>query len=633
MTKGELEKRMQLKRTRSRLAGNVGKLETAQREYIEKAQAALKRGDKHAYSLARSGLKTTVVQLKRTREMLLNIDITSQMRDTGAITEEFLSGMETIFRSLGKLNKSIDIKGAQSNLRKAIAGMENVQAGLDSFLMESEEMFDEISSSTGVISDAEIDELLGVSAAVEEETEMGAQLDEVIDSAEEEKAEKERARQEPPRVYKVATPSASAPTPAPSAAKPAEPPKPDIFSMPDGEKGALRLYMQGQYDYEFPPLDLLDNYVTDAAIRQANEAELAEDAAAAEKVLAELGVPATVVNRIAGPAFSRLEMAMPTGMSVQKIDPLVSDIAMRLGKSARFEVPIPGKNAFGIEVANARRETIGLKEMIASDAFTNAAGGVKYCLAVDIERSPVVKDLAKAPHMMIAGSTGSGKSCFLHSLITSLMYKYSPSALRLAIVDFKRVEMAVYNGTPHLISDKVVDTDEDALELFNTLNAEMERRYDLLVQKGCRNIDEYNKTCDAIDRLPYIAVFVDEYADISTSPLNKSFDTVIRRLSQKARASGIHLVLATQRPSTDVISGTIKNNFPVQIAFKVARKEDSRTTLSGQNGAEALLGNGDMLYNEPSGGGLKRLQAPFVSTDELKRVTEWVRTHSAKTNA
>ena len=137
----------------------------------------------------------------------------------------------------------------------------------------------------------------------------------------------------------------------------------------------------------------------------------------------------------------------------------------------------------------------------------------------------------------------------------------------------------------------------------------------------------------AIDRLPYIAVFVDEYADISTSPLNKSFDTVIRRLSQKARASGIHLVLATQRPSTDVISGTIKNNFPVQIAFKVARKEDSRTTLSGQNGAEALLGNGDMLYNEPSGGGLKRLQAPFVSTDELKRVTEWVRTHSAKTNA
>ena len=277
-----------------------------------------------------------------------------------------------------------------------------------------------------------------------------------------------------------------------------------------------------------------------------------------------------------------------------------------------------------------RRDVIGLKEMVGSDSFVESHGDVNYCLAVNIDRSPVIKDLAKAPHMMIAGSTGSGKSCFLHSVITSLMYKYTPSRLKLAIIDFKRVEMAVYNGTPYLLTDKVVDNDEDALELFNIVCDEMERRYDLLVQMGCRNIGEYNDKCEPSEKLPFIAVFVDEYADISTSPLSKEFDAVIRKLSQKARASGIHLVLATQRPSTDVISGTIKNNFPVQIAFKVARKEDSRTTLAGQAGAESLLGNGDMLYNEPSGGGLKRMQAPFVSTEELRRVADWVITHSTK---
>ncbi len=638
MGKNEFEKKMQIKRTRSKLANNLDKLESDKQKFVERAKTAYQKGDKHSYSLARSGLATTLTQLNRTREMLLNIDITTQMRDTGTVTEEFLTGMETIFRQLSKVNKSTNIKSARDVLRKAIAGMEGVQEQLDDMLMESEDNFASLSGSN--VSDAEIDGLLGLSAAVEEEEEIGAQLEELKkQKEEEEKAAEAKAAPaavasvaaEAPKVYKLtpepapvaplkaAAPAASARQSSPAQQKPLPP-----------EKKALDLKLNDRFEFEFPPLELLDDYLVDAAVREANERELEEDAAEAEKVLAELGVPAKVVNRVVGPAFSRLEMAMPVGMSVQKIDPLVSDIAMRLGKQARFEVPIPGKNAFGIEVPNVRRDVIGLKEMVGSEAFTESHGDVNYCLAVNIDRSPVIKDLAKAPHMMIAGSTGSGKSCFLHSVITSLMYKYTPSRLKLAIIDFKRVEMAVYNGTPYLLTDKVVDNDEDALELFNIVCDEMERRYDLLVQMGCRNIGEYNDKCEPSEKLPFIAVFVDEYADISTSPLSKEFDAVIRKLSQKARASGIHLVLATQRPSTDVISGTIKNNFPVQIAFKVARKEDSRTTLAGQAGAESLLGNGDMLYNEPSGGGLKRMQAPFVSTDELRRVADWVITHSTK---
>ncbi len=638
MGKNEFEKKMQIKRTRSKLANNLDKLESDKQKFVERAKTAYQKGDKHSYSLARSGLATTLTQLNRTREMLLNIDITTQMRDTGTVTEEFLTGMETIFRQLSKVNKSTNIKSARDVLRKAIAGMEGVQEQLDDMLMESEDNFASLSGSN--VSDAEIDGLLGLSAAVEEEEEIGAQLEELKkQKEEEEKAAEAKAAPaavasvaaEAPKVYKltpepapVAPPKAAAPAASARQSSPAQQ-KP----LPP-EKKALDLKLNDRFEFEFPPLELLDDYLVDAAVREANERELEEDAAEAEKVLAELGVPAKVVNRVVGPAFSRLEMAMPVGMSVQKIDPLVSDIAMRLGKQARFEVPIPGKNAFGIEVPNVRRDVIGLKEMVGSEAFTESHGDVNYCLAVNIDRSPVIKDLAKAPHMMIAGSTGSGKSCFLHSVITSLMYKYTPSRLKLAIIDFKRVEMAVYNGTPYLLTDKVVDNDEDALELFNIVCDEMERRYDLLVQMGCRNIGEYNDKCEPSEKLPFIAVFVDEYADISTSPLSKEFDAVIRKLSQKARASGIHLVLATQRPSTDVISGTIKNNFPVQIAFKVARKEDSRTTLAGQAGAESLLGNGDMLYNEPSGGGLKRMQAPFVSTDELRRVADWVITHSTK---
>ena len=624
------DKKMEVRRTRNKLATNLDKLEGSKISYIEKAKEALKRGDKHSYSLARSGLAATLAQLQRTREMLLNIDITMQMRDTGETTEEFLTSMETIFKRISKINKSVDIKSARTGLRNAITGMENVQEQLDMMLMESEEAFADLSQS-GAVSDAEIDKLLGVSAAVAEETDIGAEIDAVISSVEKEKAE--AAEKEAPKMYTVGT-SGSGEQPAPKSAPiptPAPAPKPmPAPEQPAPVKKKIGVDINSSYDYEFPPLDLLDDYALDAEVRNANERALEADAEAAESLLSELGVPAKVVSRTVGPAFSRLEMVMPTGMSVQKVEPLLSDLSMRLGKQTRFEIPIPGKNAFGIEVPNLRRETVGLKELVGSDAFVNARGGVDYCLAVDIERKPVVKDLTKAPHVIIAGSTGSGKSCFFHSVITSLMYKYTPAQLRLAIIDFKRVEMAVYNGLPYLVTDKVVDDEEDALELFNKLNEEMENRYEMFTQLGCRNIGEYNEQASGANKLPYVAVFVDEYADIATSTLSKEFDAVLRRLSQKARASGIHLVLATQRPSTDVISGTIKNNFPVQIAFKVGRKEDSRTTLAGKSGAETLLGNGDMLYNGLGESSLHRMQAPFVSSAETRRIADWVITHSRK---
>lgn len=606
MGKSNADKRMEVRRTRNKLAGNLDKLESAKHDYTEKAKVAYRKGDKHSYSLARSGLAATLSQQKRTREMLLNIDITTQMRDTGDITEEFLTSMDTVFKRLRKINKSVDIKSAQKGLRNAIIGMENVQAQLDAMLLESEDAYAEMGSVSGV-SDAEIDRLLGISAAADEQ-EMGEKIDDFISAVEREKEEQAAKEQKAaPQVQTVGGEIPSVPTVPPQKAQ--------------NEPKTLRLGDAG--NYIFPPVDLLGDYGADSENARINEEALDADARAAEEVLEELGVPAKVVKKVAGPAFSRLEMVMPTGMSVQKIDPLENDIAMRLGKSARFEVPLEGKNAFGVEFASAKREIVGLREIVSGQEFTNREG-ISYALAVDIERKPIVKDLTRAPHMIIAGSTGSGKSCFLHSVITSLMYKYTPAQLRMAMVDFKRVEMAVYNGIPHLLTDKVVDCEEDALELFKSLTEEMEKRYELLLAKGCRNVAEYNSVCPG-EKLPYIAVFVDEYADISTSTLAKEFDACVRKLSQKARASGIHLVLATQRPSTDVISGTIKNNFPVQIAFKVARKEDSRTTLAGQSGAETLLGGGDMLYNEPSGGGLKRYQAPYVSTEEVKRIVSYIK--------
>ena len=611
MAKNDFGKRAQVRRTRNRLANSLQTLEENKRMYIEKAKTARARGDKHAYALARSGLAATVAQLKRTREMLLNIDITTQMRDTGAVTEEFLTGMETIFKRLSKVNKSINMKQARAGLRTAITGMESVQAQLDCMLEESEDAFASLSGAGGNVTDKEIDSLLGAEAALDEEEAVGAELDKLL-GGEQTQADRFVASAATGDASPYFTDTAARENPAPVCGR-------------DAQAGGNAPRFVAPRGISLPPLDLLSDHRAEEDVRRENERALAENAAAAEKALAELGVPAKVVRSVCGPTYGRLEMEMPTGMSVQKIDPLVADIAMRLGKPARIEAPIAGKNAFGIEVQNDRREIVGLKEMLASEQFRTAEGDLLYCLGLDAERTPIIKDLARAPHLLVAGCTGSGKSCFLHTLLTSLFYRYTPAQLRVALVDLKRVEMAVYNGSPYLITDGAVDTDEDALALFNELCDEMERRYALLLGKGCRNIKEYNRTAADGEKLPYIVAVIDEYSDISTSPMNKEFDASLRRLSQKARASGIHLVLATQRPSVDVISGTIKSNFPTQVAFRTVRKEDSRTVLSGQSGAEQLTGNGDMLFAEASEAGLKRVQAPFITGAELQKVCAWLR--------
>ncbi len=600
MSKKDIEKKMAVRRTRNRLASNLDTLEENKQQYIEKTKAARAKGDKHVYSLARSGLAATVAQSKRTREMLLHIDITSQMRDTGAVTEEFLTGMETIFKRLSKINKSVDIKKARKGLRSAIMGMETVQAQLDGMLEESEDTFAELAGQTDSVTDKEIDRLLGLSAAIDEEEAVGAAVDEILRESQPSETSE--------RAFAAAT-SAGGATP--------------FFDDRSDEPRTAPPQRSSGRQYALPDIELLSEYGRDESARETNECALEEDAAAVEKVLAELGVPAKVSERVTGPAFSRLEMAMPSGLSVQKIDALLSDIAMRLGKPARLEVPIPGKNAFGIEVQNVRRETVGLKELILSEAFETSGDGIRYCLGADIDRTPVVKDLTGAPHMLVAGCTGSGKSCFLHAMLVSMLYTYTPDKLQLAVVDLKRVEMAAYNGVPHLTGGKVVDTDEEALALFERLADEMERRYTLLLGAHCRDVKEYNRT--AAQPLPYIVAVADEYADISTGPLCKPFEAVLRKLSQKSRAAGIHLVLATQRPSVDVVSGTLKSNFPTQAAFRVVRKEDSRTVLAGQSGAEQLLGNGDMLFAEAGVAGLRRLQAPYVSSEEVRRVCDYWR--------
>lgn len=605
MGQSDFDKRMQVRRTRGKLSANLEKLEQSKSAYIEKAKEAYKRGDTHTYALARAGLAATLKQMGRTREMLLHIEITTLMRDTGNATEEFLTGMETIFKRLKKVNKSLDIGKAQRGLRGAIAGMENVQMQLDGMLEESEETFAALGGDA-YVSDAELDGLLGASAAQDEED---AAIDAMLGEALGRTQSAPAAAAEPP-AHVAQTPfPASQESPAPmESSVPPKAKKTEKFAS--GSAGAL------------PPLELLNDYATQDEAREENERALTEAGRAAEEVLAELGVPAKVVGRVAGATFARLEMAMPIGTSVQKAEPLMGDVALRLRTSVRFCERIEGKDAFGIEVPVPKRTIVGLKRLLTDETYNAGHGALRYVLGMDINGAAVASDLTRAPHVLIGGSTGSGKSCFMHSLLASLLYRYTPAELRIALIDLKRVEFAAYAGIPHLAGEIVCD-DDTAFALINELCEEMERRYTLFSQIRCRHIAEYNG--QSREKLPYVVAIVDEYADIATGTHGKEFETCLRQLVQKSRACGIHVVLATQRPDVKVLSGTIKANFPTQIAFKVARKEDSRTILGGRGGAESLLGNGDMLYCDAASADALRLQAPFVGAEETAKLVAWWR--------
>ncbi|MGN1212512.1 MAG: DNA translocase FtsK [Christensenellales bacterium] len=381
-----------------------------------------------------------------------------------------------------------------------------------------------------------------------------------------------------------------------------------------------------EYKYNKPPLDLLTCVST-------NSSEYGGDVEATgrkiENVLEEFKIPAKIIGITRGPAVTRYELEMPVGISVSKIPALQNDIAMRIATSKKImiQAPIPGMSAFGIEVPNNVVATVSLKEILSDGRFVNHKSPCAFALGKEINGDIDVCAVNKMPHVLIAGSTGSGKSVCLNSLILSILYKSSPEDVKFILIDPKRVEFSIYQGLPHLVLPDIISEPRKADNALGWAIKEMEKRYVLLEQHRVRNIDEYNNMQEVKDRylakMPYIIIIMDEFADMMQSDC-KDIENKVSKLAAKARAAGIHLVLATQRPSVDVLSGTAKNNFPARIAFFLTTQTDSRTIL-GYSGAENLLGRGDMLYVEPgSNGAPKRLQGCYVSDEEVKRVVEYV---------
>jgi S-DNA-T family DNA segregation ATPase FtsK/SpoIIIE len=350
-------------------------------------------------------------------------------------------------------------------------------------------------------------------------------------------------------------------------------------------------------------------------------------------------VSANVVAAYPGPVITRYEIEPATGIKGSMIVNLSKDLARALSLvSIRVVETIPGKSLMGLELPNARRQSVRLSEVLASQVFADSASPVTLALGHDIAGRPLVADLAKMPHLLVAGTTGSGKSVGINAMLLSLLYKSDPSQVRLILIDPKMLEMSTYEGIPHLLAPVVTDM-RQAGHALNWCVAEMERRYRLMSKLGVRNLSGYNAkiaeahkrdetipnpfslTPDApepLDKLPTIVVVIDELADLMMV-VGKKIEELIARLAQKARAAGIHLILATQRPSVDVITGLIKANIPTRIAFQVSSKIDSRTILD-QMGAEALLGQGDMLYMSSGNGLPVRVHGAFVADDEVHRV-------------
>ena len=378
------------------------------------------------------------------------------------------------------------------------------------------------------------------------------------------------------------------------------------------------------YKYTRPSIDLITTQSDDLSIF--NE-EIPMKRVALENALEKFGVPAKVQNVVIGPTVTRYEIEMPEGISVKKILSLDADIAYALSAKGqiRIEAPIPGRSKVGIEVPNDKVAKVSIKDVLLSKEFSLSPSPLTFALGKDITGTVKVCNLQKMPHLLVAGTTGSGKSVCLNAIITSLIYKSSPDEVKFIMIDPKQVELSMYEGLPHMVIPKVLTDPNKAVNALQWAVDEMERRFKLISEERVRNIDEYNKTEKVLSRkvkkMPYIVIIFDEFADFMAVAKNEIEDK-IRRLAGKARAAGIHLILATQRPSTDVVTGTLKANLPARIAFKVASRVDSEVIM-GATGAEKLLGYGDMLY-KPADSSPIRLQGCFIDTPETKDIVNFI---------
>lgn len=376
-------------------------------------------------------------------------------------------------------------------------------------------------------------------------------------------------------------------------------------------------------NYQLPALSLLKKLKKSS--KKAKQ-DIKENARKLEETLESFGVLARVTKISRGPAVTRYEIQPNVGVKVSRIVNLVDDLALALAaKDIRMEAPIPGKSAIGIEVPNPEIAIVGLRDVLESSAYQEASSKLSIALGRDTSGAPIVADLSKMPHLLVAGATGAGKSVCINGMIISLLYKAKPDEVKLMMIDPKMVELNVYNGIPHLLTPVVTDPRKAAIALKKVVK-EMEKRYELFAKEGTRDIERYNlyaRKNENMETLPYIVVIVDELADLMMVAPSDVEDSICR-LAQMARAAGIHLILATQRPSVDVITGLIKANIPSRIAFAVSSTADSRTILD-MGGAEKLLGRGDMLYFPIGASKPHRVQGAFVSDEEVEAIVQFVK--------
>ncbi|MGD9210563.1 MAG: DNA translocase FtsK 4TM domain-containing protein [Desulfobacteraceae bacterium] len=411
----------------------------------------------------------------------------------------------------------------------------------------------------------------------------------------------------------------------------------------DKDQSAIAESTEEQSDkkgFQLPLISFMDD--PDINVEVADTQHLKILSQLLDEKLKDFGVKGNVTAILPGPVITTFEFKPAPGVKINKIINLSDDLALVLKAiSVRIVAPIPGKSVIGIEIPNANRELVHLKEMILSDSFKKSTSKLTMCLGKDIVGNPVAAQLDKMPHLLIAGATGAGKSVALNTMISSLLYKSTPVDVRMIMIDPKRIELSLYDGIPHLITPVVTDAKKATNALFWAVK-EMERRYELLSENKVRNIEQYNQKIEkelvslkilensdndknqtAFQPLPFIVIIIDELADLMMVA-SKDVEVALARLAQMARAAGIHIILATQRPSVDVLTGLIKANFPTRMTFKVSSKTDSRTIID-TNGAENLLGNGDMLFLPPGTSKLQRIHGAYISETELNRIVEFLK--------
>ncbi|MBW1649888.1 MAG: DNA translocase FtsK 4TM domain-containing protein [Deltaproteobacteria bacterium] len=414
-----------------------------------------------------------------------------------------------------------------------------------------------------------------------------------------------------------------------------------VFNQKPALKQEVFQFAAEEAKFSLPSVNLLD--MIEKSKTQIDENNLSMQAKLLEKKLNDFGVTGKVTAINPGPVITTFEYEPSPGVKINKIANLSDDLALALSAiSIRIVAPIPGRAVIGIEIPNNKRETVYFKEISTSQKFIDSKSKLTLCLGKNIAGEPIVAQLDKMPHLLIAGATGSGKSVALNTMITSILYKASPEEVRMIMIDPKRIELSDYNGIPHLIVPVVTDVKKATNALCWAVR-EMERRYELLAQSNARNLAGYNKKIKEIiksknqeikkeeekqlEPLPQIVIIIDELADLMMVA-SKEVEVSLARLAQMARAAGIHIILATQRPSVDVLTGVIKANFPTRMTFQVSSKTDSRTIIDA-NGAENLLGNGDMLFMPPSTGKLQRIHGAYISEAEITRIVVYLKKQGA----